>query len=97
MSARDEAAIDAEIVAAVREVNARNAAPDRALMVRLVGALENLSDAAQGLIQTITLTPGRTPEDEDRHGHEKWAADDLAVCVEDARAALCRAAGEMRA
>jgi hypothetical protein len=70
---------------------------ERALMARLVGALENLSDAAQGLIQTITYTPGRTPEDEERHGHEKWAADDLAAAVDDSRAALCRAAGERAA
>jgi hypothetical protein len=63
------------------------------LTARLVDALENLSDAAQGLIQTITYTPGRTPEDEDRHGHEKWAADDLAAAVSDARAPLNTVAG----
>lgn len=63
------------------------------LTTRLVDALVNLADAAQGLIQTITYTPGRTPEDEDRHGHEKWAADDLAAAVEDARALLNTVAG----
>lgn len=66
------------------------------LTTRLVNALESLADAAQGLIQTITYTPGRTPEDEDRHGHEKWAADDLAAAVDHARALLNTAAG-MRA
>ena len=66
---------------------------DRILVMRLVDTLENLSDAAQALIQTITFTQGRTPEDEDRHGHEKWAADDLAEAAAEAYTLLNTARG----
>ena len=57
-------------------------------MEALRHALDCLADAADSLLNTVTLQRGRTPEDEDHHGHEKWAADDLRAEVACARIAL---------
>ena len=51
-------------------------------------ALDQLADAADSLLNTVTFQQGRTPEDEDHHGHEKWAADDLRAEVAAARITL---------
>ncbi len=60
--------------------------------IDLLSEMEALIDAAHTLLNTVTLTRGHGPEDEDRHEHEKWAADELEASVKHARAILAKLA-----
>jgi len=59
----------------------------------LLAEMDALIEAASALLNTVTCTRGRGPEDADCHEHEEWAADDLKARVAAARAAIAKAEG----
>jgi hypothetical protein len=54
--------------------------------------MEELIEAADSFAATVGCIRGDTPEDDDTHIHEEWAAEFLAQRADQARAAINKAA-----
>ena len=63
----------------------------RAVNAELLEALEGLVEAEESMRATYTCEYGKTPEDEDHFGHEKWAGEFLLERADSARAAIASA------
>ena len=59
----------------------------------LLEALKGLVEAEESIRATYTRAYGKTPEDEDHYGHEKWAEEFLQERADEARAAIAKATG----
>jgi hypothetical protein len=64
-----------------------------AIKAELLEALRGLVEAEESIRATYTRAYGKTPEDEDHYGHEKWAEEFLQERADEARAAIAKATG----
>ena len=76
-----------------RQVESLEAERDslRAVNAELMEALEGLVEAEESMRATYTCEYGKTSEDEDHFGHEKWAGEFLLERADAARAAITKA------
>ena len=63
----------------------------RAVNAELLEALEWLVEAEESMRATYTCEYGKTPEDDNHFGHEKWAGEFLLERSDAARAAIASA------